>query len=121
MISIAEARRLAMSFPGTVERAHFDRASFRANDKRIFMTLKEDDQLAVLMLTPEDQSVFIESPDGAVYPVPNKWGLNGATIFNLKKVKTSLFKDAINCAWTSKNSVRSVRSVRNASGGSRKS
>lgn len=105
MISVDEARKLAMSFPGTVERPHFDRASFRANDKRIFMTLKEDEQLAVLMLTPEDQSVFIKSPDGAVYPVPNKWGLNGATIFNLKKVKKNLFKDALNCAWESKRSV----------------
>src|ERR1044071_6352550 len=102
MISVDEARELAMSFPGTVERPHFDRASFRANDKRIFMTLKEDEHLAVLMLTPEDQSVFAKSPDGAVYPVPNKWGLNGATIFNLKKVKKSLFKDALTCAWESK-------------------
>jgi hypothetical protein len=104
MISVDEARKLAMSFPGTVERPHFDRASFRANDKRIFMTLKEDEQLAVLMLTPEDQSVFIKSTDGAVYPVPNKWGVNGATIFNLKKVKKGLFKDGMTCAWN-KNSV----------------
>ncbi len=102
MISIAEARKLAMSFPGTVERPHFDRASFRANDKKIFMTMKEDEQVAVLMLTPEDQSVFIKSPDGAVYPVPNKWGLQGCTIFNLKKVKKTLFKDALNCAFESK-------------------
>lgn len=102
MISVDEARKLAMSFPGTVERPHFDRASFRANDKRIFMTLKEDEQYAVLMLTPEDQSVFIKSPDGAVYPVPNKWGIGGATIFNLKKAKKNLFKDALNCAFQSK-------------------
>lgn len=104
MISVDEARKLAMSFPGTVERPHFDRASFRVNDKRIFMTMKEDEQFAVLMLTPEDQSVFIKSPDRAVHPIPNKWGLNGATFFNLKKVKKSLFKDALNCAWLSKKS-----------------
>jgi hypothetical protein len=102
MISVNEARKLAMSFAGTVERPHFDRASFRAHDKRIFMTLKEDEQFAVLMLRPEDQSLFIKSPDGAVYPVPNKWGLNGATIFNLKKVKKGLFKDALNCAFQNK-------------------
>jgi hypothetical protein len=113
MLSVDEARKLAMSFPGTVKRPHFDRASFRANDKRIFMTLKEDQQLAVLMLTPEDQSVFIKSPDGAVYPVPNKWGLNGATIFNLNKVKKGLFKDALNCAFQSK--------VATSTAGSRKS
>lgn len=102
MISVDDARKLAMAFPGTVERPHFDRASFRAGDKRIFMTMKEDEQFAVLMLTPEDQSVFIKSPDGAVYAVPNKWGLQGATIFNLKKAKKSLFKDALTCAWNTK-------------------
>jgi hypothetical protein len=109
MISAEEARKLAMSFPGTAERPHFDRASFRVNDKRIFMTLKEDEQIAVLMLTPEDQSLFVKSPDGAVYPVPNKWGINGATIFNLKKVKKSLFKDALTCAWNNKRSTAGSR------------
>ena len=120
MISVAEVRKLAMSFPGTAERPHFDRASFRANDKRIFMTLKEDENYAVMMLTPEDQSVFIKSPDGAVYPVPNKWGLQGATIFNLKKAKKTLFKDALTCAWNSKLSKPAYR-TRRPNGGSRKS
>lgn len=103
MISVADARKLAMAFPETIELPHFDRASFRSGKKKkIFMTMKEDENIAVLMLTPEDQSVFIKSPDGAVYPVPNKWGLQGCTIFNLKKVKKTLFKDAVTCAWTSK-------------------
>jgi hypothetical protein len=111
MISVDDARKLAMAFPGTMEMPHHDRTSFRINGKKIFMTMKVEEEFAVLMLTPEDQSVFIKSPDGAVHPVPGKWGLDGATIFNLKIVKKSLFKDALTCAWTSKN----------VSGGSRKS
>jgi len=102
MISVDDARKLAMSFPDVVELPHFERTSFRIKGKKIFMTMKEPEQFAVLMLTPEDQSVFIKSPDGAVYPVPNKWGLHGATIFNLKKVKKGLFKDALSCAFRSK-------------------
>lgn len=97
MVSTGEARKLAMQLPETVELPHFDRTSFRV--KKIFMTMKEDEQFAVLMLTPEDQSVFSSSPDGAVYQMPNKWGLKGATMVNLKKVKKGLLKDAMKCAW----------------------
>lgn len=115
MLSTDEARKLAMSFPETAELPHFERTSFRAGGKKIFMTMKEPEQFAVLMLTPEDQSVFIKSPDGAVYPVPNKWGAQGCTIFDLKKVKKSLFKDALTCAWESK------KPVKKTNAGSRKS
>jgi hypothetical protein len=100
MISVAEARKLAMAFPEAVELPHFEKTSFRGGKKKkIFMTMKEDEQLAVLMLWPEDQSVFIKSPDSSMYPVPNKWGLQGCTVVDLKKVKRSLFKDALNCAF----------------------
>lgn len=109
MISVDEARKMAMSFPGTVELPHFDRTSFRAGGKKIFMTMKEDEQFAVLMLTPEEQSLFSSSPDGSIYPVPNKWGLHGATIVNLKKVKKGLFKDAVTCAWNGKKPIAGSR------------
>ncbi|HMJ70641.1 MAG TPA: MmcQ/YjbR family DNA-binding protein [Cyclobacteriaceae bacterium] len=98
MVSIAEARRLAMEFPETVEAPHFEKTSFRAK-KKIFMTMNEKKQFAVLKLTLEDQSVFSSSPDGSIRPVPNKWGLQGATMVDLKKVKKALFKDALQCSW----------------------
>lgn len=98
MISVAEARKLAMAFPETVEMPHFEKTSFRAGKKKkIFMTMNVKEQTAVLGLSPEDQSVFIL--DSAIKPVPNKWGLQGWTIVELKKVKKSLFKDALNCAY----------------------
>jgi len=98
MISVDEARKLAMAFPGTVELPHFEKISFRTK-KKIFMTVDEQKGLAVLKFTPEDQSVFSSSPDGSITPIPNKWGLQGWTTVNLKKVKKSLFKDALTCAW----------------------
>lgn len=103
MISTTEARKLALKFPGTTEAPHFEKTSFRIKGKKIFMTMKEDEGYAVLMLTPEDQSVFISSPDGSMYPHPSKWGQKGCTVVDLKKVKKGLFKDALTCAWTSKN------------------
>lgn len=63
------------------------------------MTMHEKDQFAVIKLTPEDQAVFSRSPDGSISPIPNKWGLQGWTKLELKKIKKGLFKDALNCAW----------------------
>ncbi|HZY82991.1 MAG TPA: MmcQ/YjbR family DNA-binding protein [Cyclobacteriaceae bacterium] len=98
MISVDEARKLAMAFPDTVEMPHFEKTSFRVK-KKIFMTIDEKKAFAVLKLTPEDQSVFGSSPDGSITPIPNKWGLQGWTQVDLKKIKKSLFKDAVTCAW----------------------
>jgi hypothetical protein len=99
MVSIAEARKLIMEFPDIEEAPHFEKTSFRSKKKKIFMTMDEKRQFAVLKLTLEDQSVFSSSPDGSIRPVPNKWGLHGWTEVNLKKVKKGLFKDALKCAW----------------------
>jgi hypothetical protein len=98
MISVAEARKLAMSFPETIELPHFEKTSFRSGKKKkIFMTMDVKKGTAVLGLSVEDQSVFIL--DSAITAVPNKWGLQGWTIIDLKKVKKALFKDALNCAY----------------------
>jgi hypothetical protein len=98
MVSVADARKLAMTFPDTVELPHFEKTSFRSGKKKkIFMTIDVKAEIAVLGLTPEDQSVF--ALDDAIEAVPNKWGLQGWTKVNLKKVKKTLFKDALNCAY----------------------
>jgi hypothetical protein len=98
MISVAEARKLAMSFPETVELPHFEKTSFRGGKKKkIFMTMDAKEQTAVLNLSPEEQGVF--TLDKAIIAVPNKWGLQGWTKVDLKKIKKSLFKDALNCAY----------------------
>ncbi len=98
MVSITNFRQLALSFPGAVELPHFEKASFRAN-KKIFATLDEQRQRACLMLSPEVQSVFALCDKLVIYPVPNKWGLNGATFVELKTVRKSMLKDALTEAY----------------------
>ena len=71
MLTPAAVRKLALSFEGTVELPHFERTSFRVN-KKIFATMLEKDNLAVLMLSPVDQSVFCTFDKTMMYPVPNK-------------------------------------------------
>lgn len=94
----SQFKKLALSFPEATEEPHFERVSFRIR-KKIFATLDEKAQLANLKLNEVDQSVFSEYNLTAIYPVPNKWGKKGWTIIDLSKVKTSLVKDALTCAY----------------------
>ena len=98
MVSIATVRQLALSFPETDEHPHFDRKAFRVK-KKIFATLSEKGMTVSLKLTLVDQSVFCSFDNTVIYPVPGGWGRMGFTFVNLKKVKKSMFKDALTVAY----------------------
>lgn len=90
---------LALSFPGTEAAPHFDRTAFRVVKKRIFATLHEASQTANIVLTPDEQAEFCEAGENAVYPVPNKWGQNGWTTFDLKTAAPELVQAALELAY----------------------
>lgn len=98
-------RTLALSLPEAVESPHFERTSFRFR-KKIFATLAEKEGLACLMLSPEDQDVFVAMGKGAVYPVPNKWGEQGATYIRLAEVEDALLSDALAAAFRGKSAAK---------------
>lgn len=99
MITITEFRELALSFPMTEEKPHFDRMAFKVIDKRIFATIHEASGTANLKLSPVDQPVYCSYENNAVYPVPNKWGQQGWTTFDLNKVPKELILDALDTAY----------------------
>jgi hypothetical protein len=98
MVSIKAVREFALSFPGTDEHPHFDRKAFRVK-KKIFATLSEKDKTLNLKLKLIDQSVFCSFDNTVIYPVPGGWGRMGYTTVNLKKVKISMFRDALTVAY----------------------
>jgi predicted DNA-binding protein (MmcQ/YjbR family) len=98
MITTEGFRQLALSFPGATEEPHFERSSFRVN-KKIFATLDEKTNRACIMLSPLDQSVFCAFDETVIYPVPNKWGKQGATYVELKTVRKPMLKDALTHAY----------------------
>lgn len=51
------------------------------------------------MLSEIDQSVFITYDVSVIYPVPNKWGLKGATYVNLKSIPKGILTDALTHAY----------------------
>ena len=93
---------MALSFPGVIALPHFDRASFRVN-KKIFATLLEKENLAMVKLPLAEQSVFCEIDRTVIYPVPGGWGRQGATYIELKKIKKLILKDALTIAYKNMN------------------
>ncbi len=97
MVTIETFRRLAMAFPEAAEAPHFEKTSFRVK-KKIFATLDVQNARVCIKLSEVDQSVFCLDKS-VIYPVPNKWGKQGWTFIELKKVKKSQCVDALNTAY----------------------
>ncbi|MBA2612627.1 MAG: MmcQ/YjbR family DNA-binding protein [Bacteroidetes bacterium] len=98
MVSLAEFRKLALSFDETVELPHFEKNSFRVN-KKIFATLEPTAQKIVLKFTEIEQSVFCAFDKSIIYPVPGAWGKKGYTYLELKKIRKDLLKDAVTVSY----------------------
>ena len=98
MINIETFRKLALAFEEAEEAPHFEKTSFRAN-KKIFATLDVSKSVAVVKFSPADQSVFCLIDPAVIYPVPGKWGLQGWTKIELKKVKKEMLLDALTVSY----------------------
>ena len=98
MITIAQARALALTLPEVEEKSHFNQPDFRVQGK-IFAVLHAERDEMMVKLSIIDQSVFCSLDKNVIYPVPGGWGRKGATLINLKKVTRSVFLDALTTAW----------------------
>lgn len=98
MVTPDSFRDMALGFPETDEYPHFHLRAFRVR-KKIFATLDEKKKRVMVKLSPEDQSVFCLIDQSVIYPVPGGWGKKGATYIELKIVRKSMLKDALNCAY----------------------
>lgn len=98
-MTVDDFRRLALSFPHTVESAHMNHPDFRINGK-IFATMGyPGDGYAMVKLPPDQQAAFIELEPSAFAPVKGGWGRQGATNVLLKTVKEETLRGALTVAW----------------------
>ncbi len=95
---IETMRKIAMSFAEVTEQPHFEKTSFRVKQK-IFATYDAKNNRACLKLSLIDQNVFSAFDNSIVYPVPNKWGLQGWTFVDLAKIKKPMFIDMLTQAY----------------------
>lgn len=92
-------RQIALSFADTAEVPHFEKQAFRSK-KKIFATILESASVGVALLTPAEQYVFCKLDEKNIYPVPNKWGLKGATYLNIKNISKKLLKEILETAYS---------------------
>lgn len=98
MVSAKKFEALALDLAGTEMTAHFDKQAFKKNNK-IFATLHPESLVAMVKLSPEQQSVYLQIPGNIFYPASGTWGKNGYTHFNLKQVTLSITRELLALAW----------------------
>ena len=104
-------RRLALSFPETVESGHMGHPDFRVAGK-IFATLAHPDQdWAMVKLTPEQQEEVVRTDPAVFTPVKGGWGRQGATQVRLKAAKKAVLAQAMAAAWRNRAPKRLVEQV----------
>ncbi|MFZ0213300.1 MAG: MmcQ/YjbR family DNA-binding protein [Candidatus Acidiferrales bacterium] len=98
-VTRTQFRRMALSFPETVESAHMNHPDFRVGGK-IFVTLATSGKpLAMVKLTPEQQAEFIADEPAVFSPENGAWGRSGCTRVHLKAAKQAILRRAILAAW----------------------
>ncbi|TNE74537.1 MmcQ/YjbR family DNA-binding protein [bacterium] len=98
MVPFETLQTLALSLPESTEEPHFDKTSFRVR-KKIFATYDAHNHKASVKFSEINQDLFCAEPNGAIYPVPNKWGLLGWTILDLNVLETKVFEQALKTAF----------------------
>jgi hypothetical protein len=92
-------RRIALSFPESVESSHMDHPDFRVGGK-IFATLGYFDKgWGMVKLMPDQQEGFVEAEPKVFVPAKGYWGKRGATCVHLKGAKKASLHKALALAW----------------------
>lgn len=110
MVTIAQARKVALSMPQAEEFQHHGHPDFRING-RIFATLWPDQSTAVVKLPLADQAALVQmDPDAFSL---NAWSYQGATTVHLKHIKLAQFRNVVQAAWRTVAPKKLVASVGN--------
>jgi hypothetical protein len=98
-MNIKDFRRIALSLDGAEESSHMGSPDFRV-EGRIFATLASAKLgYGNLMLTPEQQAVFVEELPEVFIPVKGGWGHMGATHIKLDAANEDVLAGALRTAW----------------------
>jgi hypothetical protein len=98
-MNTADFRRIALSLKGAEEGSHMGSPDFRVGG-RIFATLASQSQgYGNLMLTPEQQGMFIEERPELFLPIAGGWGSMGSTHIRLAVANEDVLEGALRTAW----------------------
>ena len=92
-------RRIALGMEGAEESSHMGAPDFRVGG-RIFATLASKSQgYGNLMLTPEQQAMFVAELPDVFVPVAGGWGRMGVTHIRLAAANEDVLAGALRTAW----------------------
>ncbi|HEY1471943.1 MAG TPA: MmcQ/YjbR family DNA-binding protein [Candidatus Acidoferrum sp.] len=92
-------RRIALSLKGAEESSHMGQPDFRVGG-RIFATLASQSQgYGNLMLTVEQQQLFIQDMPEVFLPIHGGWGRMGMTHIRLAAATEDILAGALRTAW----------------------
>lgn len=115
MATIADFRRIALSFASAEESSHMGQPDFRVGG-HIYATLAMADKgYGNLMLTPEIQAGFVAEAPDIFLPIYGGWGRMGATHIVLSAADEATLHDALQTAYklrVQKNSATSKSKAR---------
>ncbi len=100
-MTVDDFRALALSLPHSIEKPHFERASFRVDAPRgkTIATMLEADATANVFLTVDEQEMLIGAEPNIFSKVPNKWGDKGATTIALAQADQTTALSALKMSW----------------------
>jgi len=98
MVTAAQVRALALSFPEAAASQHFDQPDFRVRGK-IFATLDADGKRGTLKLSPELQAMMLDARPEAFFPAAGYWGRQGWTNFHPAKLALGELTGLMEEAW----------------------
>jgi hypothetical protein len=92
-------RRIALSLEGAEESSHMGAPDFRVSG-RIFATLaSQKEGYGNLMLTLEQQTLFVEELPEVFLPIKGGWGRMGMTHIRLAVANEDVLSGALRTAW----------------------
>jgi len=107
-------RRIALSFPETIESAHMNHPDFRVSGK-VFATLGyPDKRWGMVRLTPEEQDNVLRQHPDAFNPCSGAWGRQGCTNVLLGAVDKTTLQRALRIAWRNRAPKKIVQQLEEA-------
>jgi hypothetical protein len=98
MLTPKDVRRIVLGMKDAVESAHMGHPDFRVSG-RVFASLHDDDQFAMVKLTPEQQASFLSEHPSTFAPESGAWGRQGCTRVRLASVDEETLGEAMTLAW----------------------
>jgi hypothetical protein len=98
-LTATDFRRIALSLEGVEEYSHAGFPAFRVGGRKFASLASQAAGYGNLMLTPEQQSVFVEEAPGIFLPIAGGWGKMGHTHIRLAAATEDVVAGALQTAW----------------------